>query len=100
MDVSKLIETSLTLDTVKMSPSKKLVVLSAGSMQTMQDGKEKLCLLVEMDGKQLKWYPNKTSMKKMAAYYGVESAGWVGKAVTLTTGIVNGKEAVLVTVQG
>lgn len=100
MDVSKLIETSLTLDVVKTSPSKKLVVLSAGAMKTMQDGKEKLGLLVEIDGKQLNWYPNKTSLKKMAAYFGVDSLKWVGKQVSLTIGVINGKEAVLVTVEG
>lgn len=95
MDVTKLLETSLTLDVVKSSPSKRFVILSGGAMQTMQDGKEKLCLLVEIDGKQINWYPNKTSLKNISASYGVETAGWIGKQVTVEIGTVNGKEATI-----
>lgn len=96
MDVTKLLETSLTLDVVKSSPSKKGVILSGGTMQAMQDGKQKMCLLVEIDGKQLNWYPNKTSMKFVAGAYGNESNGWIGKPFTVDIGIVNGKEATIV----
>ena len=95
MDVSELMGNNVTKDVVVSSPSKKLVVLSAGAMKQMPDGKNKLNILVEMDGRQLNWIPNKTSMKNLAQKYSVQSEQWVGKPVQLEMGIVNGKEAII-----
>jgi hypothetical protein len=86
---------NVTLDVVKLSQTKKAVILSAGALKQMQDGKEKLNLLVEMEGKQLNWIPNKTSMRNVAKLYGNETSIWSGKVISFQIGIVQGKEAII-----
>lgn len=95
MDVTKWIETNLTIDAVKLSPTKKLVILSGGAVKIMPDGKEKIGLLVEIDGKQISWIPNKTTLKNISAIHGRESTSWIGKQIQLDIGVINGKEAVI-----
>ncbi len=94
MDVTEFLGDNITLDVVKSSPSKKIVILSGGVLKEF-DGKKKLVMLVEMDGRQLNYIPNKTSMKNIAEICGKESTAWIGKQVQLELGSVNGKEAVL-----
>ena len=94
MDVTELLGDNITLDVVKSSPSKKIVILSGGAMKDF-DGKKKMVVLVEMDGRQINYIPNKTTMKKIAAVYGKESSAWMGKQVQLAVGAINGKEAVI-----
>ncbi|KKM92291.1 hypothetical protein LCGC14_1219990 [marine sediment metagenome] len=94
MDVTEFLGDNITLDVVKSSPSKKIVILSGGVLKEF-DGKKKLVILVEMDGRQLNYIPNKTSMKNIAEICGKESTAWIGKQVQLEIGSVNGKEAVL-----
>lgn len=96
MDVTELIQTGVTKEVVLSSPTKKGVILSGGVMKTFPDGKQKLSLLVEMDGKQLNYTPNKTTMKKLADRYGKESIAWVGKLVEFEVGMVRDKEAILI----
>ncbi len=94
MDVTDFLGDNITLDVVKSSPSKKIVILSGGVLKEF-DGKKKLAMLVEMDGRQLNYIPNKTSMKNIAEICGKESNAWIGKQVQLEVGSVNGKEAVI-----
>ena len=94
MDVTEFLGDNITLDVVKSSPSKKIVILSGGMLKEF-DGKKKLVMLVEMDGRQLNYIPNKTSMKNIAEICGKESNAWIGKQVQLEVGSVNGKEAVI-----
>ncbi len=94
MDVTEFLGDNITLDVVKSSPSKKIVILSGGLIKEF-DGKKKLVVLVEMDGRQLNYIPNKTSMKNIAEICGKESNAWVGKQIQLELGSVNGKEAVI-----
>ena len=96
MDIKNLIGgNSVTLELVRNSPTKRAIVLSGGAMKEMIDKKEKLSMLVEMDGRQVNWIPNKTSMKNVASAYGLETNGWIGKAVRFEEGIVQGKTALL-----
>lgn len=99
MDVTDLLGNSVTVEVVKSSASKTLVILSPGAMKKFSDGKEKLNLLVEMDGRQLNWTPNRASMKAIAEKYGKESNLWPGKKIVLNIGLVNGKEAVIASAQ-
>ena len=96
MDITNMMGgNNVTLDVVKLSQTKKAIILSAGALKQMQDGKDKLNLLVEIDGKQLNWIPNKTSMKNVAKSYGNETGNWIGKMITFQLGIVQGKEAII-----
>ena len=97
MDVTNLmLGDSVTVDVVKSSPTKALVILSGGVMKAMKDGNMKLSLLVEMDGRQLNWVPNKTTMKNLAeAFRSPLSEMWVGKKVTLFVENVKGRDAVI-----
>lgn len=96
MDTKDLIGgNNVTLDVVKSSPTKKAMFLSGGVMRTFPDGKTKPSMLVEMDGKQISYTPNKTSLKNIALVFGYESNNWIGKYVSFECGIVNGKEAII-----
>lgn len=97
MDATEFIGNNLTLDTVRNSPSKKFVVLSAGAAKIMQDNKRKLAILIEIDGRNLEWIPNKTSIQNVMEKYGKETQEWVGKVFKVKAGVVNGKDAVIVT---
>ena len=95
MDVTELIETNVSIAGVKSAAVKTLVILSAGAMKAMPDGKQKLSMFVEFNGRQLGWIPNKTTLTALSAVYGKETNAWVGKKVSLEVGTVNSKEAVL-----
>ena len=95
MDVTKLLETGVNVELVRSSPSKKLVILSGGAMKQMPDGKEKLSLSVEIDGKALMWTPNRTTMKNIAKAHGNDSNNWLSKHISLEIGTLNGREAVV-----
>ena len=55
---------------------------------------EKFELLVEIDGKQKKWSPNKDSVKNISGELGRDSKGWIGKIIKLTVTKSNGKDTV------
>ena len=96
MDTKHLVEgDSITIQLVKESPSKRCVILSGGSMAQDREGKQKFGMLVEIDGKQKLYRPNKTTLKPMQEKYGFESAAWIGKTINLSIGQVQGKEAIL-----
>ena len=96
MDTKHLVEgDNLTVKLVNESPSKHVVILSSGAMAADREGKQKFGLLVEIDGKQKLYRPNKTTLKVMQDKHGFESSAWVGKALTLAIGQVQGKEAIL-----
>jgi hypothetical protein len=96
MDTKTLVESdSVTMASVRASPTKRLVILSSGQMALDREGKQKFGVLVDMDGTQKLFRPNKTTMKALQAKYGTESQAWVGKTLTLEVGISNGKEAII-----
>lgn len=95
MDIKNLIGgNSVTIESVKNSPTRKAVFLSAGASVTLE-GKERIKFLVELDGKQVSYTPNKTSLKNLSVAYGTETGNWIGKLVGFETGIINNKEAVI-----
>jgi hypothetical protein len=95
MDIKNFVSNNVTLETVKASPTKSLVLLSSGMEKTFQDGKRKICFLTEMDGRQIEYTPNKYTLKLMAQVWGTETTSWIGKKLNLATGTINGKEAVV-----
>ena len=85
----------VTVLAVNASITKKLVILSPGILSPNPEGLMKLQLLVEMDGSQKKWSPNKITIKNLQLKFGTESNAWIGKAVQLSTTIIKGKESVI-----
>jgi hypothetical protein len=95
MDVSKFLESDyVTVQFVKDSLSKTLVIVSPGAEESFKE-KAGLTLAVQMDGKMKKWKTNKASLTALVAKHGKESSAYVGKTVSLTVQIVNGKESVI-----
>lgn len=96
LDTKHLVEgDNVTIKLVNESPSKRVVILSSGAMAADREGKQKFGLLVEIDGKQKLYRPNKTTLKAMQDKYDFESAAWVGKGLSLAVGQVQGKEAII-----
>lgn len=86
---------TVTVQAVKDSPTKKLVILSGGAMMPNKEGIQKLNLLCEIDGRQKMWTPNKTTIRNLQGKLGYESSAWIGKLVGLSLTIIGGKEAVV-----
>ena len=96
MDVTELLGNNVTVEAVESSPTKQLVILSAGAMQLQPDGKNKMNILVEIDGKQKNWKPNRESLKNVSDKHGKESAAWIGKIISLSVGVSkNGMKMVI-----
>ena len=96
METKQLTESNtVSMAYVNASPSKKLVILSAGAMVQNKEGNLGLQLLVEIDGAQKTYRPNKTTMRNLQARYGTESTNWIGKALSLVVGKVEGKDAII-----
>ena len=94
MDMTNFASSGVTVDFVKASPSKVLVLLNSGVEREFQ-GKKKPVFLAEIDGKQKDYIPNKTTMQRLMQAWGPESNNWIGKTVQMAVGIVNGRESVI-----
>jgi hypothetical protein len=98
VDVTQAMESSyLNPDIVRGSDTKKCVILDEGEYISGEyQGKKyvKFELLVEIDGKQKKWSPNKDSVKNISEELGKDSKNWVGKIIKLQVGKSNGKDTV------
>ena len=96
METKQLTESNaVSMNVVNNSPSKKLVLLSGGAMVADKEGKMKLELLVEIVGSRKNFRPNKTTIRALQAKFGTDSEKWVGHALSLTVGKVEGKDAIL-----
>ena len=101
MDMKELIEgntlnATLVGRTLKQGKIPTAVILSSGAMKTMPDNTQKFNLLVEFDGRQLNWTPNKQSMSNIAYKHGYDSQNWIGKSISLNIILMqNGKEGVI-----
>lgn len=99
MEIGNLIDGKwITVDLVKKSDKKVAVVITEGVMKPVEfDGKksERLAIIVELNGNQLEWQPNKDSLMNMANAYGRETRLWVGKRVIFNTTVMNGRELVI-----
>ena len=85
---------SITVQFINDSPSKRVVILSAGAMVVDKEGKHKFQCLVEIDGTQKSYKPNKTTIKALQQKLGFESNNWIGKALQLEVGDFQGKPAI------
>lgn len=95
MDITNMIAgNNVTIDIVMKSPTKKAFILSAGAIKQIE-GKDKISFLVEIDGRQLGYIPNKTSLRSIANSLGNNTENWVGKLVFFEIGIINAKEAIV-----
>ena len=101
MDVSDLVQSKwLTAQDVKESSTKTVVIIGVGNKQEETSTKgEKytaLVLPVQLDAKTKDWRVNRASLKKLIQMLGVETSGWVGKPVVLTTILMQGgKEGII-----
>jgi hypothetical protein len=95
MDATNFASNGITVEFVKASATKTLVLLNSGIEKTFPDGKRKLSFLAEMDGTQKDYTPNSTTLQRLIAVYGKETTAWIGKKLTLSVGLVNGRESVL-----
>ena len=96
MDTKQLTESDgISIRVVNESPSKKIIILSAGAMKPNREGQSKFNCLVEIDGTQKGYMPNKTTLRLLQAKYGFESSSWVGKSLQLSVGTIEGKTAII-----
>lgn len=101
MDTKNLVESEyVSTELVNNSPTKTLVILSAGALtpDKFNEGQNRFQCLVEIDGQQKKYKPNKPTLKNLHAKYGTDSAAWVGKQVNLVITSMNGKITIIGTV--
>jgi hypothetical protein len=85
---------TVTVDVLKASKTKQLVILSEGSEKSI-DNKKKLEFLVEMDGRRKNWTMNATTLKNLIDVYGEDTKTWVGKTIKLELTIINSREAII-----
>lgn len=98
MDVTKLLESEfIGVQFIKDSPTKKGIILSAGTQEPSKDGKYmSLQVLIEIDGKRKNWKMNKTSLINLAKAWSSNTDSWVGKQVFFTTMLMQGgKEGIV-----
>lgn len=87
-------ETAVSVNMVKESKNKKFTFLNQG-IREIRDNRARIKFMVEIDGKQIDYWPNKTSLSNIAQKWGNNSNSWVGKVCNLTIGHVNGKESII-----
>lgn len=95
VDVSDMLESEyVTKEFIKNSVSKKAVMLSAGVLSDNDYGKKQLTVLIEIDGRQKKYTPNRLSLRRMAEKWGNNSQAWIGKPFTLAVEQIDGREMI------
>lgn len=95
VDSRKALESEyITVDSVKNSLTKKLVILDPGAYEDTEWG-ERLSLKVEMDGNKKVWRPNRDSIKNVQNVFKYETCDWVGKIIGLSVVSMKGKEMVI-----
>ena len=95
VDSTEAMESSfLTVQIVKDSTTKKLVVLDQGSYETTENNERRLSIVVNIDGKKKKWRPNKETVQNLQVL-GKDTVNWVGKVINLQIQMRGGKEAVI-----
>jgi len=85
---------SVSVEVVRASPTKLAKVVESGAYRTTQWG-EKPCIIVELDGKRKKYYPNKVSARNLASEYGLDTSLWVNKHVQLRVEIKGQQEKII-----
>ena len=90
----------LDTDTVRNSPTKRLIILDEGQFKEQDFEGEKynaLVLNVEIDGKRKEWKPNRDSASNLKSGLGADTKGWVGKPILVQVIKVRGRDSILAT---
>jgi hypothetical protein len=96
VDCSEALESQyLTVDLVKASPSKTIVITDPGSYELTEHKEKKLTLGVSIDGKMKRWRPNKETLNNLANVWGRQTEQWTGKRIGLELQVILGKECVV-----
>lgn len=93
--MNKYRDDSVTVNLVKRSTSKRLIFISGGAEFKSEFGKDRVKFLIEIDGRQLDYIPNKTSIGYLCSAWGTDSNKWMGNQAALKIETINGKEAVI-----
>ena len=95
MDMKEFISgNTLNVEMVKNSPVKQLSILNQGEIRKIEN-KEKICFLVEFNGRRLEWFPNRSSLENLAKVWGFENSAWIGKPISLFISMFNGREMII-----
>jgi len=96
MDMKKFAESEyVTIDDVKTSETKTIVFINSGEEKNTDFG-HKLKFMVEMDGKQKFFTPNKTSVQNLILGFGEDSNKLIGQVVKLDVEVIKGRESIIV----
>lgn len=94
-DITQATESSyLTADIVESSPTKQAVIISGGGYEDGDYGK-RLSMKVNIDTKEKKYSPNRTSAKNMQNAWGNETDAYVGKRISLQVLETGGKKSII-----
>lgn len=85
MDTRQFTESEfVTVQFVRDSPSKELVITSGGSQRPDDRGRNRFECAVEIDGKAKMFRPNKETLSAMQKVWGFDSMAYMGKKLNLT----------------
>lgn len=94
VDISEALESEyLSVDYVKNSPTKKLIIVDPGSYQDTDYGR-RLTLKVNIDGKIKIWRPNRDTIEALSSF-GKDTINWLSKLIKLTVEKRQGRELVI-----
>lgn len=83
----------VTVDLVKSSPTKKLVIIDPGDYEKTDYG-NRLTMGVNIDGKRKLWRPNIETVENLQVL-GKDTVEWLAKPIVLVVEKRSGKEAVI-----
>lgn len=97
MNIKKLIDGNyLNATIVNGEKQYNAIIINSGIVKPNKEGQEKLELLVEYNGRQLIYSPNKQSMVNLSQKWGLDTIQWVGKMFVIRIQTMsNGKEGII-----
>ena len=97
MNIKKLIDGNyLNATIVNNEHQYNCIILNSGIVKPNKEGVEKLELLVEYNGRQLIYNPNRQSMINLSQKWGLDTINWIGKLFVIKTQVMqNGKEGII-----
>lgn len=99
VDIKQALESDfITVEDIKLSPSKIIVIIGEGDYKQVSFNGEKskrLVIPVSLDQKQKYWRPNRASLKATAAELGDNTKAWIGHKLTAQIIFFRGREGVL-----
>lgn len=81
----------ITAELIEDSPTKRLVVVSGGSYEEGQFGR-RLQIKVNIDKKEKRWNPNRTTVQSCIAAWGKDTDEWIGKTIEASVKEENGRK--------